>query len=216
LYAADDNGKIKDGARDVVGVVLKPNVKRMDSPFRVIRKIEIPPGKYQLRIGAREAGGKTGSVVYELTAPDFTKGPISMSGIVLSSEYNAQIPTASADPALNGFKDIMPAPPSAAREFGRNDTLSVFAEVYDNLTQAAHRVNITTSVLADDGKVVHTANDERKSEELKGSTGGGGFGHVAKIPLTAFAPGRYVLRLEAKATLGNSASVSREVEFTIR
>ena len=62
-----------------------------------------------------------------------------------------------------------------------------------------HRVNIHTTITADDGNVVFTSNDERKSDELKGVNGT--YGHVATIPLKGVAPGRYVLRVEAKSTL---------------
>ena len=54
--------------------------------FRIVRRIQVPPGKYQLRIGAREAdSGRLGTVLYDLDAPDFSKGPLSMSGIAITS-----------------------------------------------------------------------------------------------------------------------------------
>ena len=215
LYALDaKNGKVKDGARDVVGVVLRPTVTEMRSPFRVVRKLQVPPGKYQVRIGAKEGGGKVGTVLYEIDAPDFSKGPITMSGISLSSGESVRIPTASPGGPLT---DVLPAPPSASREFRRGDTIDVFAEIYDNLGLAtAHRVVINTTVLADDGKTVFSTSDERRSDELKDSAAGGGYGHTAKIPLTQLAPGRYVLRLEARPTIGKSDPIAREVEFTVR
>ena len=138
-----------------------------------------------------------------------------MSGLALSSVSGARVPTASPDPGVNEFKDVLPAPPSASREFPRGDTLSVFGEVYDNLGATPHRVFITTTVRADDGKVVFTTSDERSSDELKGSSGGG-YGHTAKIPLAEFAPGRYVIQVEAKPSIGNAPGVSRDVEFTVR
>ena len=49
---------------------------------------------------------------------------------------------------------MLPAPPTAIREFPRGDTLALFTEVYDNQPKVAHRVAIKTSVIADDGKVV--------------------------------------------------------------
>jgi VWFA-related protein len=215
LYALDTkSGKVKDGAHDIVGVVLRPQVTEMRSPFRVVRKLQLAPGRYQLRIGAKEAGGKVGTVLYELEAPDFSKGPISMSGLSLSSGVSARIPTATPGGPLS---DVLPAPPSASREFQRGDTIDLFAEVYDNLgSSTAHRVVINTTVLSDEGKTVFTTSDERRSDELKDSKAGGGYGHTAKIPLASFAPGRYVLRLEARPTLGKSEPISREVEFTVR
>jgi hypothetical protein len=186
----------------------------MASPFRVIRRLQLPPGKYQLRIGARESGGKVGTVIYDLDAPDFTKGAVSMSGIALASAASGRIPTASPDPSVKEFNDVLPSPPSASRDFVRDDTLSVFAEVYDNAGKTPHRVEIAATVLSDEGKVVHTTSDERKSEELQGASGG--YGYTAKIPLATFAPGRYVLRIAAKSLLGKSEAVTREVEFRVR
>jgi len=214
-FAMDSNsGKIKDGSRDVINVTLKRGAQGMRAPFRVIRRMQLPPGKYQIRIGAREAGGNLGTVIYDLEAPDFTKGTVALSGIALSSVSTSRVPTASPDPNVNEFKDVLPAPPSAARDFPRDDTLSVFTEVYDNVGKTPHRVEITATVLADDGKVVHTTSDERKSEELQGSAGG--YGYTTKIPLQGFAPGRYVLRIGAKSLLGTSQPVTRDVEFRVR
>ena len=70
-------------------------------------------------------------------------------------------------------------------------------------------------MLADDGKVVHTTSDKRKSDELQGATGG--YGYTTKIPLTALAPGRYVLRLDARRRCSASRRrSSREIEFRVR
>jgi VWFA-related protein len=217
LLAVDSRaGKVKDGSDDTVNVVLKPNVSEMRSPFRVVRVLNVPPGKYQLRVGAREGGGGVGTVIYDLDAPDFGKGPIALSGLALASAASARVPTA--NPGGSDLKDVLPAPPSAAREFVRGDEITVFAEIYDNLgTRTAHRVVITTSILSDAGKTVFSTSDERRSDELGGSSAGaGGYGHLTKIPLATLAPGRYVLHVEARPTLGNSAPVFREVEFTVR
>jgi VWFA-related protein len=217
LFASDAEGKVKDGARDLLNLGLRPQTYEVvrKSGFRIIRRIQVPPGKYQLRVGARESGGgRVGTVILDLDAPDFTKGPLSLSGIAITSAAASRIPFASPDPSVNEFKDVLPAPPTALRDFPRTDLLSVFAEVYDNIGSTAHRVGITAEVLADDGKVVFTNSDERKSEELQGSSGG--YGYTTKIPLTGFAPGRYVLRISATPTVGNTPAVSREVEFRVQ
>ncbi|HMC76724.1 MAG TPA: VWA domain-containing protein [Vicinamibacterales bacterium] len=217
LFASDQKGKIQDGARDVVSLALRPQTHDVvrQGVFRVVRRIQVPPGKYQLRIGARESGGgKVGTVIYDLDAPDFSKGNLTMSGIALASASGSRFPTATPDPSVNEFKDVLPSPPSASREFPRQDQLAVFAEVYDNDVKTPHRVEITAAVLADDGKVVHTTSDTRKSDELQGATGG--YGYTTQIPLAAFAPGRYVLRLTATSLLGKPAPVVREIEFRVR
>jgi hypothetical protein len=100
------------------------------------------------------------------------------------------------------------------REFPQSDTLSLFAEVYDNQTRVTHRVAITTSVVGDDGRVLFTTDDERSSKELEGKKGG--YGYTTKIPLKQLAPGRYVLRVDAKTLLSNGGTAMRELEFRVR
>jgi hypothetical protein len=218
LFAADTkDGKIKDGVRDVIKLDLKPETHAAvtQGAFRIIRRIQVLPGKYHVRVGARETGaGKTGTVIFELEVPDYSKTPLNMSGVAIASAWSSRMPTAVPDPKANEFKDVLPAPPSASREFPKGDTLSIFAEIYDNEIKTAHRVDITATILADDGKVLLSKADERRSEELQGAAGG--YGYTAQFALNALTPGRYVLRLSAKSRLGNSEAVTREVEFRVR
>ena len=77
-----------------------------------------------------------------------------------------------------------------------------------------HRVEITAAVLADDGKVVHTTSDMRKSEELQGAPAATATRRRFRSP--TFAPGRYVLRMSATSLLGKPEPVTREIEFRVR
>jgi VWFA-related protein len=215
LFAADSSDKIRDGAQDQVNLKLRSttyDAVQKSGALRLTRALELPPGKYQMRVGAREANtGTVGTVVYDLDVPDFSKGDLTMSGIAVSSAFGSRIPTANPDPL---FKQVLPAPPTALREFPRGDALALFAEIYDNAASIAHRVGITTSVLSDEGKVVYTTSDERRSEELQGSRGG--YGYSTQIATAQFAPGRYVLRVEAKSYAKNNPTASREIEFRIK
>jgi VWFA-related protein len=214
VLAVDRDAKIKDGGRDVVQLRLRPQTHDIVSRagVRIARRLELPPGRYQLRVGARDGGsGATGSVLYDLDVPDFSKDALSMSGLLLSSAFASRVPSVNPDPDL---KAVLPAQPSTLREFPRNDTLALFTEIYDNQTKAPHRVAIKTTIIADDGKVVHTAEDERKSEELQG--GKGGYGYTTTIETKMLAPGRYVLRVEGTTLLTGGGAAKREIEFRIR
>jgi hypothetical protein len=179
---------------------------------RLTRRLELPPGAYQLRIGARESnGGLVGSVLYDLDVPDFGKADLSMGGILITASSAGRIPTANPDP---DFKDILPGSPTAVREFPAGDQITLAVDVYDNKAATPHRVEIRTTVTADDGTVIFSSKDERRSEELKGVNGT--YGHVTTVPLKGMAPGRYVLRVEAQSLLSNGVTTGREVEFTIR
>jgi hypothetical protein len=214
MLAVDKDAKIKGGGRDVLQLKIKPQTHDVltRTGVRFSRRIELAPGNYQLRVGVRDGGsGATGSVLYDLAVPDFPKEALSMSGILIASAFANQTPTAQADPELKG---VLPAPPTTLRDFPRGDTLALFAEVYDNQIKVAHRVAIKTSVIADDGKVVHTAEDERKSQELQG--GKGGYGYSTTIDTKNLAPGRYVLRVEATTLLTDGGKAMRELEFRVR
>ena len=106
---------------------------------------------------------------------------------------------------MNEFKDVLPAPPTrVARVPAQRHARHLQPRSTTTSVTTPHRVEITASVLADDGKTVFTTSDERNSEELQGASGG--YGYTTKIPLPGFAPGRYVLRLEAKSLLGNAGA----------
>jgi hypothetical protein len=213
--AMDESGKQRDGSKDVASLKLKPSTHDavLQSGVRMTRRMELLPGHYQLRIGARESqGGLVGSLLYDLDVPDFTKGDLAMGGMLLTSAFASRMPTANPDP---DFKEILPASPAALRDFPTGDQLALAVDVYDNRASTPHRVEIRTTVTADDGKVVYTSRDERRTDELKGAQGGT-FGHVVSIPLGGVAPGRYVLKVEAQALISNGATASREIEFRVR
>jgi VWFA-related protein len=214
VVAVDQGGKVRDGGRDLMNLRLRPQTHALvaRNGVRILRRLDVPPGRYVLRIGARETGsGAVGSVTYDLDVPDFSRGGLALSGLFLASASASQIPTANPDPE---FKDVMRASPAAVRDFPRGDQLSYFAEVYDNQTKIAHKVSIKATIIADDGKVVYTNTNERSSTELQGQRGG--YGYSGDVSLKEFAPGRYVFRVEARALVSDSETSMREVEFRVR
>ena len=214
VVAVDQGGKIRDGGRDLINLRLRPQSHALvaRNGVRILRRLDVPPGRYVLRIGARDTGsGAVGSVTYDVDVPDFSRGGLALSGLFLTSASASQIPTANPDPE---FKDVLRASPAALRDFPRGDQLSYFAEVYDNQTKIAHKVSIKATIIADDGKVVYTNTNERSSTELQGQRGG--YGYSGDVSLKEFAPGRYVFRVEARALVSDSETSMREVEFRVR
>jgi VWFA-related protein len=214
VLAIDAAGKLQDGGLTTVPLRLSEANHRAVSSygFRVMRRLNVPPGRYQLRVAVKEMHeGAVGTVRQTLDVPDFSKSPLQLSGIALTSISATRMPTANPDEQLKG---VLPGAPTAIREFPRADTLALFAEVYDNHTSTPHRVAISSSLIADDGRVVVAASDERSSGELQGKKGA--YGYTREIPLSQIAPGRYVLRIEARTLLANGATATREVELHVR
>ena len=137
VIAIDAAAKVRDGSRDVVNMGLKPDTRARvaETGIRMQSRLKLPPGRYQLRMAARETGGgRVGSVTYDLDVPDFTKAPLTMSGILIASGEGQGVMTAKADEEL---RTVLPLPPTASREFRAADTLSTFAEIYDNQAATA-------------------------------------------------------------------------------
>lgn len=213
LTAIDATDKVRDSKTATVTLNLRPETQaRVEAAgFRVLSRLNLPPGRYQIRYAAYESGGdKVGSVRYDLEVPDFTKAPLSMSGLVLSSTAGSLIPTAAPDEQL---REVLPGPPVAMRTFAQNDELALFAEIYDNDASKSHKVDITTTVTTDEGKVVFKADDVRDSSELQGKRGG--YLYPARIPLKDLAPGSYVLQVAARSRVGQGIAADRRVRVGI-
>jgi len=211
--AIDQQGKVAGGNRERVELSLTPETyeRVMAGGFRLLSRFELAPGKYQLRVAAQEAGGRLGSVYYDLDVPDYRKYMLSMSSVVLSSSRAAAVPTAGSIPEV---AEVLPGPPTTARTFGANEELAVLTEVYDNDTRQSHTVYVTTTLKAEGGSVSVFSNEEsRSSRELGGKKGGYGF--TTRIPLKGLSPGLYVLKVEAKSSLRDVNAVSREVQIRI-
>ena len=209
----DAGGRARDGQRDTITITPRAESRAVlvARGIRILRRLELPPGRYALKLAVREtASGAVGSLGLDLDVPDFSKGPLVMSGLVLTSAAAAATPTARPDEML---ADVLPRPPTVRRVFPRGDELSVFAEIYDHV-RGPHRVEIGTTVTDDGGALVYSQTDTRGSDELQAR--GDGFGHVRTLPLKEMPPGRYVLRVAARPLTSPDATVSRELEFTIR
>ena len=182
--------------------------------FRVISQIDLPPGRYQLRIAAAEEGSnRAGSVLYDLEVPDFYKAPFAMSGVTMTSARSTAMPTVLPKAPLS---DFLPAPPIATREFEAGDVLALFTEFYENGSSNAppHQLDLATTVRAEDGRVVFEDREERSSSDLQGRSGG--HGYRVNIPLTGLAPGAYVIRVEGKSRVKTDAAAGKDVLIRVR
>jgi len=214
IVAADHDGKVRGSDRQTMNLKLKPETHQImmtGGGVRMLSRIELPPARYQLRVGLHESnGGAVGSVPIDLEVPDYSKTPFEMSGLVVTSTTAPRLVTAKPDPVL---KEVLPLPPVATRTFQGFETLSVFAEIYDRTAPTAHDVDVTLTVRSTGSDTaVFTSRDSRTID-----AGGGArtAGYKADVPLKDLAEGDYVLRVEATSRAGG-ATASREIPFTVR
>jgi VWFA-related protein len=200
------------GVYHVADLNLKPETFEMGrrEGVRIVSELLLPPGMYQVRAAAGNGLNKAGSVIADVEVPDFRKDPLRMSGVALSTAGLAPLTV-----RAGTIRAPLPFPPTTSREFSTGDVIEVFAEVYDNIrTNASHTVDVTTTLRADDGRVLMTRTEQRSSSELGGARGG--FGFRAELPLTGVASGLYVIHVEARANTRDRPVVTRDVPIKIQ
>jgi hypothetical protein len=214
-FVTDSDGKTRVNEKATVDLTLMPATyaRARSDGFRVTSAVNLPPGRYQLRVSAADSAGVAGSVVRTLVVPDFYKQPLVMSGLTVLSASGVLAPTAKAKDDPVGL--LLMRPPTTARDFARDDQLVLFAELYENQQNAQpHKVDLSTEVRAEGGRVVFSNSEERSSTDLQG--GRGGYGYTAQIPLKDFAPGLYVVHVEGKRRDGNVPAVARDLQIRVR
>jgi VWFA-related protein len=216
MTAVDVEGKQRATVNHTVSLAIKPETmpRLRERGVRLLSQVDLPPGRYQLRAAAAEAGGqKTGSVIADVEIPDFSKGPVTMSGLSLTSSSASDAPTVKARDPLSQF---LPGPPTTVREFTAGEELGLFAEFYENLRNAPpHKFDITTTIRTDDGRVVSMNTEERDSRELQGSVGG--FGYMGVVSLKDLSPGLYVIHVEGRSrATGVEAGVGRDIQIRVK
>jgi VWFA-related protein len=212
--ATSGKGKVISGEYHIARLALKPDTmgRAKHEGVTVLTELRLPPGRYQIRAAVGNRMNKAGSVVYDIEVPDFSKGPLVMSGVALTSKAASFALTVRPKDPL---RDFLPGPATSIREFDATDTIALFAEVYENLrTRAAHTLDLKATLRADDGRVIRTVSEQRSSKELRGSAGGYGF--APELSLEGAVPGLYVIHLEAQANIGERPTVSRDVQIRIR
>jgi len=209
-------GKSVFAERPDVDLNLRPesHTRVSQNGVRILRHLSLPPGRYQLRVAAQDSGKvKQGSAHLDIDVPDFTKPPLAMSSIALAATADRAV-YSPPKPGFDPFNGLLPGAPSALREFPNNSEFAAAFEVYVNRPTPVHRIDVTTTVKADDGRVVFNHSAERSTDELHGTPGG--FGFTTRIPIQNWTPGLYVLQIEAKSRLSDIAPASRVIQFEVR
>ena len=149
--------------------------------------------------------------MHDLDVPDFSKGPLVMSGIALSSDRTSGVVTSSPRDPLRGF---LPAPPTTVREFPAGDRLTLYSELYENSRgPAAHTVTVKAVLRTDDGRVLQAIEENRSSKDADGRSGSYRF--ATQIPLNV-PPGFYAIRIEARANVTGAPTVSRDIQIRVK
>ena len=212
LFMVSDSRKRRFPAlRHRFGLALKPETHERVSKgaMRFLSQLLLPEGHFQLRASAGGAA-VAGGVVYDLEVPDF-QNDFSLSGVALTSSQASQTFTFGPPP---GRIDVgLPGPPTTAREFSRDDTLTLFAEAYEN-RKKPHTITAMFELREESGHVLGNYVIEGKSVEKpkEAST----YRLSPSVTLENLQPGRYSLHLDARSSLDKNKPVTRDIPFSVR
>ncbi|HEY3885700.1 MAG TPA: VWA domain-containing protein, partial [Vicinamibacterales bacterium] len=209
--ATDAAGKIYASSRSV-GDLRVPLAQRsaLENGLRYVAEFALPPGRYQIRAAACEsAGGTGGSAILDVDTSDMARAALSLGETLITAGSDQAMPTTGSFQLLHAF---LPGPPTAARAFTPRDTVVAFTDVTDKGDGSGRDDELTTSVRDATGHEVFRNQAAHDRADL--SPKKNGFGYVSRVPLSAFAPGRYVLTIEARTPGGRTAS--RQVPFEVK
>jgi VWFA-related protein len=173
-----------------------------DAWLEVALRLDLRPGRYQLRIAAdRKSTQTAGSVHATLVVPDFAEDALSLSGVAIG---RAAAPPVAGREAL---ADLLPFAPTTARTFAPGDRVGALLTVHQPTRRPAQAV-LETEIIDAAGAVVHAATRRIPPEAFAA----GGAEHRFELPLAALTPGDYLLRFVATA---GDARAQRDVRFTV-
>lgn len=174
--------------------------------YELLAQIEAIPGRYEVRVAAhRESDGLTGSVYADVVVPDFSKAPLSLSGVWIEAN-----PGPSAIPR-EALKSLLPIVPTASREFRSGDDATAFFRVYQGGNAPIAPVALTVGIINDHDVTIATATGMLGVERFDPAARSAD--HRFVLPLRGLPAGQYLLTFNA--ALG-PASERRDVVFTVR
>ena len=212
-----------------------------DASYEVLARIDLPAGRYQLRLAAHSSSAaKDGSVFMDVTVPDYSNVPFSASPVVLSASPGR----VSAPKDL--FSPLLPLVPTAERTFTREDAVTAFMRLYQSGQKPIDKVTVAMKVQDAAGEVVATESQTIGADRFPAAgqediaplpvpgtprsptiiraptpTPTDKFANLAlrsadlkyALPLSRLSPGPHLLTIEA--SLG-AATIRRDIRFQLR
>jgi VWFA-related protein len=171
--------------------------------YDLATRLNLAPGDYEIRLAATSpAAALTGSAYASITVPDFSRSPLTLSGVVLG-----RLPFKRA-PGNDTLDGLLPFTPTTTRAFTRGDQVGAYVRLYQGGGSAAMPPSLTTRIVDQYDRTVF---ERTETTALAVSTGSlRTAAHQVDLPLQTLEPGEYLLTIEAAA---GDATTSRQVRF---
>jgi VWFA-related protein len=167
-------------------------------------RLELAPGRYEIRVAVSNlATGRTGSAYASVTVPDFSKEPLTLSGVVL--ENRSAI-------VLSGGEAIalLPVVPTTVREFGNADRPTAFVRLYQGGKRSLASVRVTARILNEED---HTVFEEHSTISADNFSAARSADYRVALPLAGLKPGEYLASIVAVA---DKLAARRDVRIALK
>ena len=206
LLTVDSRGKAANGKTTTIDLNLPAEelARVRTTGVRWLSKLDLSPGRYQVRVAASAAGsGTSGLVTTDVDVPGFDRQQLRMSGVTLTSLPSVLMLTR----GKAWLETSLETPPSAARSFVAGDRVTAAVEIY-----GPEHALTEGEVVAEIERVGSTP---LMLKAVPGSTGRSSSRAVVfTFDTGALAKGKYVLRIAATLS-GSSQRVERRVPFEV-
>jgi hypothetical protein len=173
------------------------------SGYDLLSRLELAPGRYEIRVATDAPSGRRGSVFTFVDVPNFSRDDLTLTGVALGTS-----PATPAAPA-DLLKDLMPVVPTARRTFARAEQVSAFARVQQGGNRS-EPVTIVGHIVDTDGHVVRDDTRTFASDRFGASRTAD---YQLDLRVADLTPGDYLLSIEATS---GKKSQRRNVRFSIR
>ena len=221
------DGQSRAGVRQTARLTLRPDANS-DAQYEILSQIQLKPGRYSLRIAAQlpdaagpvatssaragepvparsqPSGGRTGSVFYDVTVPDFAKEALVLSGVLVS--VTPELPAA----PKNALATITKVVPTSIRVFTSADAAVATLRIYQRGAKERLPVTVTARILNAADSSVFTATEIIAADRFPADRSAD---YTLPIPLARLTPGLYLLTFEAVA---GKHTARRDIRFTVR
>lgn len=191
--------------RQTVQLKLRAAEGSPDAKYEILTKLELEPGRYQLRFAAHSASlNKSGSVFQDIDIPDYRKAPLSLSGLVLG------VTPSLASAPKDFLNSVVPIAPTTQRTFLPGHRPSAFLRLYQGGKKPLQSVTMTTSIVDDQDRTVVKTTRAVEPSDFDAHRSAD---HRFDLPINDLAGGAYLIRFEAAA---GTSTASRDLRFVVR
>jgi hypothetical protein len=206
VRAFTPEGTPKSGRTQKINVAVHAAEMGADDEYDLLMTLPVKPGRYEIRASVHNATlDREGSVYGDVVVPDFSKEPLSLSGVIVTAK-----PARVAAPYF-ATEMVSPIVPTTRRVFTHEDRVSTFLRAYQAKVDVFAPVQVAVRIVDDHDNVISDTTQTLSPDDFSKKTRSADVNYP--LPSINLAPGNYLLTFEA--TTGTHKA-RRDVRFSVR